>query len=292
MIIKAHAKISLAINVIKKVESEDYHYVDNLSIPIELHDVIKITKIQGSKFSYLICDDPTLICDETEHAFAAFKMMKEAFKPQEGYLFQIYKRIPSKSGLGGGTADAAAIIKGFCKVFKIDINDPKVIEIASKSGKNTSFFLEGNAPARLTQEGNDVLFLDDLNFDYYVLIVKPDSEGIEAKKVFGNFDKLDESEQIHPNIDALIEAIRDGYEEEIGNYMQSSLLIPAIQEDERIQGILDIMHENGIVLSSVSGTGNACFGLSKDKKQLKRLEKLFKNQYGYPTLITSTRLKK
>lgn len=289
MIIKSHAKINLAIDVLDKDE-DGYHMVDNLSIPIDLHDVIEVTKVLNKDALYLTCDDPTIICDETEHAYEAFHLMKKEFNFGGGFTFQIYKRIPSESGLGGGSADAAGVITGLCRAFKIPFDDPKVLKIASQVGKNTLFFLQGNEPARLTQEGNIVHFLGDLDFKYYVLLVKP-YEGLEAKKVFSLYDELPEEKRIHPNIDRLLMAIHDKNEDAIADNLINSLYPPAKILDPRIDEILDTIRSFNIKLTSLSGSGNACFALSKDKKLLKTLQKKFIG-LGYPTLITSTIIKK
>lgn len=288
MIIKAHAKISLAIDV-KAKDENGYHLVDNISLPIDLHDVIEVKPIIGGDALYLTCDDPTIVCDETEHAYEAFNLMKKAFDLKRGYTFQIYKRIPSKSGLGGGAADAAGVIKGLCKVFKIPLDDPKVLEIVPKVGKNTFFFLN-NDPARLTQEGNIVQPLPDLKLNYYVLIVRP-LIGLEAKDVFEAYDKLPEALRIHPNIDHILDVLKSGDEDLIGQNLDNSLLGPAISLDGKIKEILEDMHAFGIKIAMMSGTGSACFGLSKDKRLLKRAQQEF-HKKGYPTLITSTILKK
>lgn len=289
MIIKSHAKINLAIDILGK-DDDGYHMVDNLSIPIDLHDVIEVTKVLNKDALYLTCDDPTIVCDETEHAYEAFHKMKKEFGLKGGYTFQIYKRIPSQSGLGGGSADAAGVILGLCKAFKIPLDDPKVLKIANEVGKNTSFFLQGNEPARLTQEGNIVHLLGDLDFKYYVLLVKP-NEGLDAKKVFSLYDELPEEEKIHPNIDRLLGAIQDKNEDAIADNLVNSLYIPAKILDPRIDDILNIIKSYNIKLASISGSGNACFALSKDKKLLKILRKKFIEQ-GYPSLITSTVIKK
>lgn len=287
MVIKAHAKISLAIDVGEK-GNDQLHPLDMLSIPVDLHDVLEITRLLGTSDTYLTEDDPTIICPETDEAYEAFGMMKRDFDLKKGFRIQIYKRIPSEAGLGGGAADAAGVILAMCKAHKIPLDDPRIGKIAAQLGVNVPFFLKG-MPARLTGRGNDIQVLPDLSFHYGVLIVKP-KEGLKSADVFKQYDAMPLDQREHPDINALLAAIKAGDEAAIQKNMVNGLTKPAEILYPEIGNVLSKMKELNLPLCAMSGSGSACFGLSKDKKVLKEALWYF-NSLGYVTALTSTIVK-
>ncbi len=288
MVIKANAKINLAIDVRQKVEN-GYHDVDMVTLPIELHDVLEIEPLAGSRDMYLTADDPTIICDETNLAYKAFGAMRKNFVLRKGYRIQIYKRIPTEAGLGGGSADAAGVIRAICKAYGIAVNDPKVIAIARSVGSDIPFCLL-NIPARVKGTGEIIEPLPDARLDYGVLIVKPKT-GLATKDVFAAYDRMDPASQQHPNIEALLEAIKDNDEAGMKRTMVNGLLRPALELCPLVGDILVKMEKMGFPLFSMSGAGSACFGLSKDRNALERAEAYF-NSLGYVAVVSSTRVRK
>ena len=287
MIFKANSSINLALDVKGKNET-GYHDVDLVSIPLDLHDIIEVKPLIGSRDTYLTEDDPTIICEETEMAYKAFSEMKKRFNLNRGIRIQIYKRIPPEAGLAGGYADAAAIISALCRTYRISLEDPRVIEACSAIGAGVNLAL-AKIPARATGTHEIVEPLTDLDFRYGVLLVKP-REGLDAGTVYQAYDALPESQKIHADIPGLLKALESHDEDAIGQRMINSLLTPAIHMCPAIEDILDEMSNLGFKMKNMSASGTACFCLSKDREQLRKARRKFDSQ-GYATLLTSTIIK-
>ena len=288
MIFKANASINLALDVGERGEN-GYHDVDLISIPLDLHDVIEVRAIVGSRDTYLTEDDPTLICEETEMAYKAFAELRKRFKLNRGIRIQIYKRIPSEAGLGGGYADAACLIRALCYTYRIPLDNPMVQEVCQVVGSGVNLAMAKIA-ARATGTREIVEPLNDLNLNYGVLLVKP-REGIDTKTIYERYDQIPAQMRHHPNIAALLNALRANDEEAIATNMGNSLLDPAIEMCPEIRTILDKMSEMGLPLHNMSSSGSACFCLSHDKLKLKEARDAF-DMDGYATLLTSTVLKR
>lgn len=285
MIIKAFAKINLAIDI-KKKDENGYHDIDMVTLPITLHDVLEMEQLISRHGIFITSDDPSLICDEGNLAFKALKAMEDNFSFSKGYRIQIYKRIPMNAGLGGGSADAAGIIRAICKLYNMDAHDPKIIKVARSIGSDVPFCLL-NKPARVLGTGENIIPLDS-KLDYHVIIIKP-HKGLSTKDVYEKYDTIPEEEREHPDISALIEAIKIGDEQKMfenmknGLYKPSSLLCPVIS------GILNDFKKMGFPLYSMTGSGNACFALSKDLEQIEKAKNYF-TSLNYITITASTNL--
>lgn len=285
MIIKAFAKINLAIDVKKKNEN-GYHDIDMVTLPITLHDILEMEQLISRHGIFITSDDPSLICDEGNLAFKALKAMEDNFSFSKGYRIQIYKRIPMNAGLGGGSADAAGIIRAICKLYNMDAHDPKIIKVARSIGSDVPFCLL-NKPARVLGTGENIIPLDS-KLDYHVIIIKP-HKGLSTKDVYEKYDTIPEEEREHPDISALIEAIKIGDEQKMFENMKNGLYKPASLLCPVISGILNDFKKMGFPLYSMTGSGNACFALSKDLEQIEKAKNYF-TSLNYITITASTNL--
>ena len=285
MIIKAFEKINLAIDV-KKKDENGYHDIDMVTLPITLHDVLEMEQLISRHGIFITSDDPSLICDEGNLAFKALKAMEDNFSFSKGYRIQIYKRIPMNAGLGGGSADAAGIIRAICKLYNMDAHDPKIIKVARSIGSDVPFCLL-NKPARVLGTGENIIPLDS-KLDYHVIIVKP-HKGLSTKDVYEKYDTIPEEEREHPDISALIEAIKIGDEQKMFENMKNGLYKPASLLCPVISGILNDFKKMGFPLYSMTGSGNACFALSKDLEQIEKAKNYF-TSLNYITITASTNL--
>lgn len=285
MVIKAFAKINLAIDVLKKDE-EGYHGLDMLSVPIALHDTLEIEPLLSRQGVFLTSDDPTLICDESNLAYRALLAMEKLVSFDRGYRIQIYKRIPMEAGLGGGSADAAGVIRAICALYQISIEDPKVVKIAREIGSDVPFCLI-NRKARVRGTG-EIVEPIDVALDDRIVIVKP-HKGLSTKVVFDAYDAFPESEREHPDIDALLAALRTKDEAEIAENMKNGLSKPACQLCPVISGILNDFKRMGFSLYAMTGSGNACFALTKDWEKIEVAKRYFTN-LNYVTITSSTNI--
>ncbi len=284
IVVKALAKINLAIDVLSKRE-DGYHEIDMVTIPLKLHDSIEITPFPANSRTetYLYCDDPTIVCDESNLAYKALDAMRENLRVNGKFCINIHKRIPVQAGLGGGSADAAAVIKALDNYMHESIEDKARIEqeLALKIGSDVPFCLY-DKPSRVEGRGEKLTKINVMT-PYQVLIVKP-NVGLSTKSVYEAYDLVSD-EISHPDITALIKGLEIGDEEMIRKNMVNVLSVPAIKALPLIQELLDRMTEMGLVLNGMSGTGSACFALHKDKKILERAKNIFTKE-GYECHLT------
>jgi len=184
----AYAKINLALDVVKKRE-DGYHDLKTIMIPIELSD-----ELIFEHASYTFIESNIDI--QNNSIVHAIKAMKDHFKIDQHVKVTLTKKIPIGAGLGGGSADIAATLRGLNRLWNIDAKINELESIALSLGSDTLFCLY-NRPAFIYGRGEHIQFLEPMDLKEVYLIAL----GIEVstKKVFlahstqhqeGRFEKV------------------------------------------------------------------------------------------------------
>lgn len=130
--IEAPAKINWLLRVGTR-RTDGYHDIETIFQTISLHDTLRIRRAQ--KFSFR-CDDPAVPVDQSNLVVRAHQLLDAP--PVE---IELTKRIPAGGGLGGGSSDAAAMLRGLVEMF--DLAKPNLPELALELGSDVPFFLKG-----------------------------------------------------------------------------------------------------------------------------------------------------
>lgn len=280
--VKAYAKINLALNVYDRKE-DGYHNIDMVTIPLDLHDIIELELLPKGYESYITSDDDSLPTDESNLSNKAFRKIKEKFHIDKNVLIHIYKRIPMCAGLGGGSADAAAVINATLKAIKLKPSQDDLISLASSIGADVSFCLY-NKPARCRGIGEKLDFIT-LKKRYHVLLIKP-NEGVSTALAYQTFDELETKPQLS-NIERLIEGLKIGDESIIAEEMKNSLQECAIKIVPEIKNIIDTLKKDGFPLTMMSGSGSTVFCMSLNHHAILEEYKKF-SKLNYTVIVTQT----
>jgi 4-diphosphocytidyl-2-C-methyl-D-erythritol kinase len=264
MIVKAQAKINLALDVLG-LRPDGFHNIDIVSVPLELHDSIEIEEYPERFGTYLTSDDTSLMCDESNLVYIAYRAMKKAFGLHSGFRIKIYKKIPMESGLAGGSADAAAVINGLAKMKKLQISDQQKIEISKSIGSDVAYCLF-NRPTHIEGIGEKLTFINAKK-NYSVLIVKPE-QGLSTKEVYKISDTM---EKDHPDIKLLIKGLETGNDQLVAQGMKNALQKTSVYMLPEIGKIIDGLKSKGLNMVMMSGSGSSVYALSDDDKKLEQI---------------------
>lgn len=195
--IMAPAKVNLVLAVGQKRE-DGFHKVDTLMHSLALHDTLEMRHTDltgtGQGLTMNLATEskdalpPLTIDPESNIAYKAVMALAKALdrKEDEHIDILISKSIPHEAGLGGGSSDAAAALLGAAKLWGVDAQDPRVIEVAASLGADVRFFLQGGC-AYLTGKGEDLqrVLVPRKGF---VLLVRPDA-GVSTPAAYNAFDE-------------------------------------------------------------------------------------------------------
>lgn len=191
MILKAHAKINLTLEVLARRE-DGFHQVRSVLQELDLCDILQLKDIPGGRIE-LNCSDPTLPRDEGNLAYRAARLLRDLFVPTKGVFIKLIKKIPTAAGLGGGSSDAAAVIKGLNKLWGLSLKKETLAKVGAVLGSDVPFFLFGGT-CLAEGRGEQVRTLPPFP-PARVLLAAPAGLKLSAKQVYDylNLDTIPES---------------------------------------------------------------------------------------------------
>ncbi len=164
----APAKINLGLQIIGK-RNDGYHNIHSLFFPIK--SIADILTIELAQSVTLICSQELDIPNENNIVWKAANLLKQRYNIDMGAKISLQKNIPHGAGLGGGSSDAATILKGLQLLWNIDISPQELSEIASELGSDVPFFLQDH-PA-LIQGRGEIVHPFMFSCEWTILIVFP-----------------------------------------------------------------------------------------------------------------------
>ena len=255
MKVKAHAKINLALDVVRKRE-DGYHDLEMVMAPISLHDLIYIDIIDEGII--IESNNVRMPTDERNIMYKVAKRLIDDYNINAGVKIFIYKHIPTQAGLAGGSADGAAVLRAMNKLFHLNLSLEKLAEIGKDIGADIPFCVFEKT-AFVGGIGEQLDFIEH-DFDCNILLVKP-KRGVSTQKSFG---MLNLATAIHPDIKAMVKSIEEnnynGVIENLGNTLEA----PSLVMVPEIQKIKEELIELGFDGALMSGSGSTVFALTKD----------------------------
>jgi 4-diphosphocytidyl-2-C-methyl-D-erythritol kinase len=189
----APAKINLYLRIVGR-RPDGYHLLDSLMLPISLYDDIHIAVIReeqcvASPEAALIvrCDDPTVPGGETNLAYKAAALVCQEAGLQARISISLRKRIPAGAGLGGGSSNAATVLKSLNALLALGWTEARLCQLGARLGADVPFFIPCR-PARVGGIGDMITPVPPLQARSVVLVVPPFS--VSTPWAYRRFDEL------------------------------------------------------------------------------------------------------
>lgn len=261
MIVFPCAKINLGLNIVSKRE-DGYHNLETVFYPIPLYDALEI-KYMDEKFpSDTACDlkvtGNAVDCDEQKNLVVkAYHILAADYQLQRIHT-HLYKHIPSQAGLGGGSSDAAFMIRLLDERFRLNIGNPEMERYAARLGADCAFFIEAE-PAYAEGIGDVLMPADgpDGNLHgYYLCVVKPDV-AVSTKEAYSAITPKKPAKSCRDIVRQPIET----WKEELINDFEE----PIFKMHPELATIKQKLYDQGAVYASMSGSGSALYGIFKEE---------------------------
>ena len=254
----AFAKINLTLDLLGKRE-DGYHDLQSVMQTISMRDDIEIDIGTGKPWA-LLCDKEEIPCDERNLAWKAAKVFEENLhKDLGGIEIRITKRIPSQAGLGGGSADAAAVLRALNKHYGDPLSIMALAELGAQVGSDVPFCVLCGT-AMVEGRGERLRKLPDMP-DCVFVICKPDF-GVATPELYR---KLDETAIAYrPDNKAMESALLAG---DLGKVAENvhNVFDPVVTSDHlELNYLKSIMHSYGSLNQQMTGSGSAVFAIMPD----------------------------
>lgn len=254
--LKAYGKINLALDVLGR-RPDGYHQVRMIMQTVGLHDRIDLyrTGAQGIRVETNLFYLPT---NEQNLAYRAARLLMDEFHVRQGVAIRLRKFIPVSAGMAGGSTDAASVLFGVNKMFGLGLTVGELMERGVKLGADVPYcLLRGTA---LSEGIGEKLSALDPMPQCQVLIAKP-GINVSTKSVYDRLDAMDLKPQDHPDIDGMVEAIRQRSLMEVAGKFGNVLELVTGEKYPVIARIEEVMRGYGAVNAMMSGSGPTVFGL-------------------------------
>lgn len=274
----AWAKINLSLDVVCK-RDDGYHELSMIMLPLAFHDTLDIELSDMDSYS----SDSDMVFDDSNTIVKAVKVMRETYNLKQCFKIHCVKRIPMQAGLAGGSADAAAVLRGINKLCDLKITLNELALLGKRIGADVPFCVI-NKPAFVSGIGEIIEPFEPI-FDYEIMLVKP-KQGVSTKSAF---EMLDFKTAIHPSISKIVIALKAGQDEvwipELGNTLEQS----AFQLVPEIGLIKKQMQIDGFDAVLMSGSGSCLFGLTRNYELINQVKS--DNRYKECTTFHTNLLK-
>lgn len=267
------AKINLGLNIVSK-RPDGYHNLETVFYPIPLTDALEI-KYMDEKFpSESPCDlkitGNDVDCNEEDNlVIKAYQLLAADFQLPRVHA-HLVKRIPTQAGLGGGSSDAAYMIRLLDERFRLNIGIPEMERYAAKLGADCAFFITAD-PSYAEGIGDVLMPADEPGAGlggYYLAVVKP-SVAVSTRDAYAAIVPKTPAKCCRDIVRQPIETWKD----ELVNDFEA----PIFAMHPELAAIKQSLYDAGAVYAAMSGSGSALFGIFRE--QPTGLEKKFEGMF-------------
>lgn len=261
MKVKAFGKINLTLDVVGR-RRDGYHLLDTVMQTVSIWDELEI-QIGGERGVRLECNRESLPLDSKNTVYRAAKFfLEDQGFVNEGLTIYIHKFIPSRSGMGGGSADAAAVLRGLNEMYGAGLSDGKLMELGAKVGADVPFCVTGGA-ARCTGTGTEVSPAPMMP-ECWLVVCKPPA-GMSTPRAYALLDQYPlSSTQATPRMmDALEAGNLRRVAKGLANRFDETIRMT------QVRGVKRAMLGIGALGAMMTGSGSGVYGIFETEQQAK-----------------------
>ena len=266
MLAFANAKINLGLHVTGK-RADGYHNLETIFYPVKIYDVVETLDADVVSCTIRGADIPGNTEDNI--CLKAYHLLKKDFDLPPQHIC-LLKNIPIGAGLGGGSADAAFLIKLWNDKFKLSLSQEQMENYARQLGADCAFFIRNQA-VYAAGKGDE---FSEISIDlsgYFLVLVKPDVHVSTAEA----YDGIKSTKPI-TSLKDLIHLPLSEWKTKLKNDFEASVFL----KYPEIEIIKNSLYQNGAIYASMSGSGScvyAIFGSALKLPELERTNKVFYN---------------
>lgn len=260
---KAPAKINLGLDIVGRY-ADGYHELAMIMASVDLNDYVSLSDLDEDKV-FLTSNSSRIPLGPTNDVYRVIELVRKRYGIKRGLRVNLDKQIPVCAGLGGGSSDVAATLRGLNQLWQLGMTQAEMIDLGFEIGSDVPYCIQGGC-ALVTGKGQIVEPLAT-KFSSWVVLVKP-CFGISTRTIFQEID-LERIERVP--IKQLKQALlTNDYPSLLAN-MGNSLESISIARKPFIQKIKDKMIKAGADQALMTGSGPTVFALCPTEKRANRV---------------------
>lgn len=281
----SYGKINLFLDVEGK-KQDGYHIIKSVMQSVSIYDEIFLQPVNGNNI-IISCSDISIPINEENICYKAAHLIKEKYSINSGVRIHINKTIPKEAGLAGGSANAAAVLKGLNVLWNLNFSDEEMKIMGAQIGADVPFCLTGGT-CLAEGIGDKVTELNNFSWDD-ILIIKPEFS-MSTAFVYKNLT----SDHYNLYKDNKILKYILSYDYENTALSVANTLEKVVEKlHPEIDAIKKLMIDSGALSCIMTGSGSAVFALFKDSNSLNEAynisKKIYRNIYKAKTISTGVK---
>ena len=252
----ANAKVNLTMDVLCR-RQDGFHDVDLLMQSVSLHD--ELTFVDADDLRLTI--EGGLPVEDSNLVLRAARLLGEEYGVVPRGHVHLVKNIPVAAGLGGGSADCAAALIGFARLWGIKASLEKLAALGGRLGADVPFCVLGGTQ-RCEGIGTNLTRVES-KLPLHLVIVKP-CEGLLTRDIYQSLRFTEDMR--HPDTEGAIRAVESGSLSALLPCMGNVMEPISVEKRPAIAEAISELEEQGAVLARMSGSGSAVFGLFETKE--------------------------
>ncbi len=272
--VNSPAKVNLYLEI-KKKRSDGYHEIETLFQRVNLHDTILIEKINQTDIQ-ITCKHPAVPNNSSNLAYKAVELLFHETGAKIGLKIHINKVIPVAAGLGGGSSNAATVMKAVNKMCSLGVSQAKLLKMGIKLGADVPFFLLDESCALGCGIGEVLEPVKNVPTYWYVIIYP--KIHISSKWAYEHF-KLSLTKK-KPGATIMIRALKSANLEEIAPVLYNDLASVVGASYKEVQNAEKALRAAGVEAVLLSGSGPCVFGICQTEGEAEAVKASVSSMLG------------
>ncbi|MCK9571936.1 MAG: 4-(cytidine 5'-diphospho)-2-C-methyl-D-erythritol kinase [Candidatus Omnitrophica bacterium] len=294
--IKSYSKVNLYLEVVNQ-RKDGYHNLRTLFARINLTDSIFLKTRLDDNLIKIKCNHPRVPLDQRNLCFRSARLLQQEFNLKQGLEISINKRVPVAAGLGGGSGNAAAVLRGLNKLWGLKLSTKKLVALAKQIGSDVAFFIYQEKFAQGFLRGDKIRLLKQLkSLKLWFVIILP-GINVSTPLIFRQWDKYSSKKQPGKNgilrknsrltgltipehdVKMLTSELKVRGRNVRPEFLFNGLEPVTTQLYPEARRAKSALINEGLNRVLMSGSGPAVFAICSSRIQAKRISKKIQNKY-------------
>ena len=260
---QSNCKINLGLQVLNK-RDDDFHNLESIFVELDLCDIITFKESHSFQ---LTSNNESIVQVQNNTISQAYNKMRLLSNNNQEYSIDLFKNIPIGSGLGGGSSNAATILKALNNLWDIQLSNNELIQIGSSIGSDVPFFINGRV--QYIEGIGDILTpLDNIKISKLAILLVYPNIHIDTKWAYQSLKKgLEVSETYNKFLDFNNQVNWKLLKNDFENVVFSTY--------PEISKIKEMLISRKVLYAGLSGSGSTVYGIFDNKEEALEVSKLF-----------------
>lgn len=272
MRLEAFAKINWSLDIVG-VRNDGYHLMDMVMQPVSLADEITLTP--DTHMTISTDGFPRTKADDSNLALRAARVLQDYAGVNNAVSIHVHKRIPMGAGMGGGSADAAAVLLGLNRLWNLHCSGEELERIGLTLGADVPFCLRGGL-TRTTGIGEN-MENHLCRSNYWLLVFQP-CRGLSTREIFSAWQT---DHVVHPDTVSVLSALEYGDMDLLSSSVGNVLEPVSASRCPQIRQARDALIHNGARLAAMTGSGSAVFGVFRSRPDAENAKKNLSSRWKH-----------